>query len=323
MAHRLLLADDSVTIQKVIELTFADEEIDVTAVSDGDQAITRLEVEPFDIVLADIGMPGKDGFEVAAFVKARPALAHVPVILLTGAYETVDDARVIEVGASAVLAKPFDPQVLVARVRGLLRSVPGARPPVATRPAQETTGADASAAASASVPVAPPSVDDYFERLDRAFANLNVPLEARDPMRPPARQASQSEALSDPTAAPIEPAAAPVVSPEHTGSSATATPIVTEIGPRAESPSPVAPVETPAGLAQTFATLLAVEQGELPPSALATPSGVNEDKLVDRIARRVVEQMGDRAVRDLAADIVSRTAERLVREEIDRIKAGN
>jgi DNA-binding response OmpR family regulator len=315
MAHRLLLADDSVTIQKVIELIFADEPIDVVAVSDGDQAITRLEAERFDIVLADIGMPGKDGFEVAAFLKARSALAHVPVILLTGAFEPVDEVRVTEVGASAVLAKPFDPQVLVARVRELLRGGHGARPPMATRPAQETRGADVLAAAAANT-TAKPSVDDYFERLDRAFANLNVPLEPRDLTR-------SAASLSEPTPAPIEPAAAPVASPEHATTSATLTPTVAENGPRTESPSPADALATRPGLAQIFATLLAVEQGELPPSALAAPSGVNEDQLVDRIARRVVEQMGDRAVRDLAADIVSRTAERLVREEIDRIKAGN
>ena len=76
------------------------------------------------------------------------------------------------------------------------------------------------------------------------------------------------------------------------------------------------------GLAGTFATLLAVEQGELPPSALTPPGAGAEAELVDRIARRVVEQISDRAVREMAADIVSRTAERLVREEIDRIKAG-
>ena len=79
MTHRLLLADDSVTIQRVIELTFADEDVKVVAVSDGDQAIARLNAEPPDIVLADIGMPGKTGYEVAAYVKRTPRLAHIPV----------------------------------------------------------------------------------------------------------------------------------------------------------------------------------------------------------------------------------------------------
>ena len=65
MPHRLLLADDSVTIQKVIELTFADEDVTVVAVGDGDAAIAKLSAEAFDVVLADVGMPGKDGYEVA------------------------------------------------------------------------------------------------------------------------------------------------------------------------------------------------------------------------------------------------------------------
>jgi CheY-like chemotaxis protein len=91
--YTLLLADDSVTIQRVIELTFADEDIQVTAVSDGEQAIQCLETAPPDIVLADIGMPGRNGYEVARFIKQSPKLAHIPVVLLTGAFEPVDQAR--------------------------------------------------------------------------------------------------------------------------------------------------------------------------------------------------------------------------------------
>jgi CheY-like chemotaxis protein len=92
VTHTLLLADDSVTIQRVIELTFADEDVQVVAVSDGDQAIARLESAPPDIVLADIGMPGKNGYEVARYVKQSPKLSHIPVVLLTGAFEPVDQA---------------------------------------------------------------------------------------------------------------------------------------------------------------------------------------------------------------------------------------
>ena len=71
----LLLADDSVTIQRVIELTFADEDIRVVAVADGQQAIDRSASQRPDIVLADIGMPEASGYEVAQFVRAQPALA--------------------------------------------------------------------------------------------------------------------------------------------------------------------------------------------------------------------------------------------------------
>src|SRR3954463_5309660 len=101
----LLLADDSVTIQRVIELTFADQDIDVVAVSDGDQAIARLDSIPPDIVLVDVGMPGKSGYEVAAYVKQSPRLSHIPVVLLTGAFEPVDEARAAGAGCDGVLAK--------------------------------------------------------------------------------------------------------------------------------------------------------------------------------------------------------------------------
>ena len=109
MAHKLLLADDSVTIQRVIELTFADEDIDVTTVGDGQLAIDRLDTDPPDIVLADIDMPKRDGYEVAAYVKSRPRLAHIPVVL-TGAFEPIDQDRAVAAGSSDVLAKPFEPQ---------------------------------------------------------------------------------------------------------------------------------------------------------------------------------------------------------------------
>ena len=93
MNRKLLLADDSVTIQRVVELTFSGEDIDVIAVSDGEQAIARMTAEAPDIVLADIAMPKKNGYEVAAFVKEHPTLSKVPVLLLAGAFEPVDEER--------------------------------------------------------------------------------------------------------------------------------------------------------------------------------------------------------------------------------------
>jgi len=127
MPHRLLLADDSVTIQRVIELTFADEDIEVIAVGDGAEAIRRIESDRPDIVLADVGMPEKDGYEVAAFVKHTPHLQHIPVLLLTGAFEPVDERRAQEVGCDGVLAKPFEPQLVITRVNELLREAPPPR----------------------------------------------------------------------------------------------------------------------------------------------------------------------------------------------------
>jgi hypothetical protein len=269
-------------------------------------------------------MPVKDGFEVAAFIKGRPALQHVPVILLTGAFDPVDDARVAAVGAAAVLAKPFEPQVLVSRVRDLLRSAKPASPDTAT-PAP-TADAPRLVVATTTPEAASSSVDEYFDRLDKAFATLNAPLEPRQVTRfPRAVPSPETESRPPEDEARIE---SLPDGPANVETAATAV-FASENGDGAETvgdpgPTVVAGAAAPrdSSLAKTFATLLAVEQGELPASALAPGSHRNEDALVDRIVRRVIEQMGDRAVRDLATEIVSRTAERLVREEIDRIKSG-
>ena len=97
MGKKILLADDSITIQKVIELTFSDEDFDVVTVGNGRLALEKLpEVRP-DIVLCDIIMPEKDGYEVCEHIKTNPTYAHVPVLLLTGAFEPFDQERAARV----------------------------------------------------------------------------------------------------------------------------------------------------------------------------------------------------------------------------------
>src|SRR4026209_944329 len=124
MPHKLLLADDRVTIPRVLELTFADEDVQVIAVGNGQEAIERVQRDRPDIVLADVGMPERNGYEVAASVKATRATAHIPVVLLTGAFEPVDEGRARTVGCDGVLVKPFEPQLAISRA-----PEPPARPP--------------------------------------------------------------------------------------------------------------------------------------------------------------------------------------------------
>jgi CheY-like chemotaxis protein len=122
MVNRILLADDSITIQKVVNLTFADEGIEVVSVSNGDQAERRLnEVNP-DLVLADIFMPGKNGYELCEAIKENPQFQNVPVVLLVGAFEPFDQAEARRVRADAHLTKPFESRTLVETVRKLINS---------------------------------------------------------------------------------------------------------------------------------------------------------------------------------------------------------
>src|SRR5262249_24883857 len=119
-AHTLLLADDSVTIQRVVALTFANEDINVIACGDSDRAMASLRQTRPDIVLADVSMAGQSGYDLARHIKTTPQLNGIPVILLTGALEAVDPARAAEVACDAVLTKPLEPSKVVEQVKQLL-----------------------------------------------------------------------------------------------------------------------------------------------------------------------------------------------------------
>lgn len=199
MRRKLLLADDSITVQRVIELTFSDEGLDIVTVGDGAQAIARLQQDRPDIVLADLNMPGADGYAVAEHVKRGSDLVeHTRVVLLTGAFEPVDQDRARGLGVDGVLAKPFEPHVAIELVRQLLDQAPLA-PPRGEGESDWTAGVPAPAAAGSNwgedagaAPVTavaagypfepgtatarstPAELDDYFKRLDEALTNAGL-----------------------------------------------------------------------------------------------------------------------------------------------------
>jgi CheY-like chemotaxis protein len=361
VAPTLLLADDSLTIQRVIELTFADEDIQVVAVSDGDQAIERLDSSPPDIVLADVGMPGRNGYEVARYIKQSPTLSHIPVVLLTGAFEPVDQAKAAEAGCDGVLAKPFEPQLVIGRVKELLARPRQVAEPLdvklAPPPAAEV---EPSAAPLADRPVEAPvgraaqsaSAHDYFGRLDSAFASLSEPSPASST---PATGSSGVDWLiveSKPTE--TQPADLPLAfAPpardfeKSTSDGATsaasdrtvimkarpsdaATIVWPQAPPEMETQQPISYPAAPTTLppiADPFAALLAAEQNQPTPTAAPTwppppqHQTIDTADLVEQVTRRVLERLSDRVVRETVADIVSSIAERRVREEIERIKA--
>jgi CheY-like chemotaxis protein len=119
MGKKILLADDSITIQKVIELTFSDEDFEVVTVGNGRLAVEKVQDVRPDLVLCDIIMPEKDGYEVCDFIKRHPQLSNVPVLLLTGAFEPFDQERAARVQCDGFLAKPFEPETLIAKVKDL------------------------------------------------------------------------------------------------------------------------------------------------------------------------------------------------------------
>lgn len=127
MAIKILLADDSLTIQKVVELTFSDGDTRLLAVGNGDKAVQALDEFQPDIVLADVVMPGLTGYDVCDAVKKRPGGEFVPVVLLTGTFEPFDRTRAERVGSDSIVTKPFDSHALQGLVRELVSKARAAR----------------------------------------------------------------------------------------------------------------------------------------------------------------------------------------------------
>jgi CheY-like chemotaxis protein len=144
MPKTLLLADDSVTIQKVVGITFANEDVELVTVDNGDDALARARVLKPDIVLADVSMPGLDGYALCSALKAEPELSHIPVLLLAGTFDNFNEARAAEAQVDAHIAKPFEAQALVDQVHRLLERAAGPAAPAAT-PAEVSHEAEASA----------------------------------------------------------------------------------------------------------------------------------------------------------------------------------
>lgn len=119
MSIKLLVADDSITIQKVIGIIFGGEEYSLTVVDNGRSAIEKArEILP-DVLLIDALMPGMTGYEVAEAVRATPALASKPILILTGSFEPFDEDKAKKCGADDFLAKPFESQQIVSKVKEL------------------------------------------------------------------------------------------------------------------------------------------------------------------------------------------------------------
>jgi len=120
MRRTILLADDSPTIQRLVTNTFADADYEIISVSNGDAAIKKFEEIHPHVVLADIYMPGKNGYEVCAYVRQHRTVGDTPVVLLVGAFDAFDEDKAKQIGATANITKPFEPQALVALVESVM-----------------------------------------------------------------------------------------------------------------------------------------------------------------------------------------------------------
>jgi CheY-like chemotaxis protein len=181
MRKTILLADDSPTIRRLVIQTFADADFKIVEVTNGDAAIQAMEEVKPSVVLADLYMPGKNGYEVCTFIRNHPRLNAIPVILLVGAFDAFNDETAKQAGATANIKKPFEPGGLIELVTSVLSGDAGAvnepEPVKETRPKPQRMAKSAPAAAPAPQPAAAagPAHEDDLLGLKAIFVQEPAP----------------------------------------------------------------------------------------------------------------------------------------------------
>jgi CheY-like chemotaxis protein len=307
---KILVADDSATMRRVLEMTFAGEDASVVSVDSGDAALNKLGDFSPDVVFVDAGLAGGDGYEVARRIKAQPGAAKVAVIVMASQHNPYDDGKGRAVGVDDHISKPFDTQSVIDRVGQVLsrpRSNPTGehvRPAAAAaqqvaRPATPAASAPVAAAAAAAPPVR------------MAGQGTRLGMGAPMPLAPTA-QAAAKPAPAPAPAAPLRPNATIPLAPP------TAKPVV-----QAPAPPLAAVAKPPAAPVPVAAPVAAAPVAAAPVSAAVTADlasklgqlGLTRDQIegVLALSREVIEQV--------VWEVVPQLAEQLIKEELQRLTA--
>ncbi len=356
--RKLLLADDSATIQKVIDLTFADEGVRVVTFGNGQDAIDQLlEVQP-DIVLADVFMPARNGYEVCEYVKTNEKLKHIPVVLLVGSFEPFDEAEARRVGADDILTKPFQSiRRLIDRVGALVTSPPVEKEnPTAELPKVEEPEAEEElmdtyeleVTTADTLPLEQALIDHKEQKVEQPVAATES-LPREETMTSETRDDSQSDSDVLLDIGEFEPVHASAdddfvldLDDELAPAYAAAPPVRTFVEPEVKEAVAAASAYEPAYQPQVHSSFADTQEfaSEMQEAAVAEPepvvaaepepvaapvasspavaSGQLTPEMIDMIARRVVEMMSDKVVREIAWEVVPDLAELLIKEQLEK-----
>jgi len=199
---KILVADDNSNVQKTVALALADLGVEVVAVNNGEAAVRKLADIAPDLILADIFMPVRNGYEVCEYVKKDSRFAHVPVVLLVGAFDPLDEREAQRVGADGILKKPFvPPDPLIAMIKALLDRTLGDRlvTVAASKPAASVQGKAGGVATAEEHPPAPETpdempIEEFQPPVDRlSFGDGERPMAFGQLLDTPAQESSPSE----------------------------------------------------------------------------------------------------------------------------------
>ncbi len=334
MSIKILLADDSITIQKVVGIIFGGDEYSLTVVDNGKAAVEKArELKP-DVLLIDALMPGMSGYEVCEAVRATPAISTTPILLLTGSFEPFDETKAKNCGADDFLAKPFESQQIVTKVKELVdQSSPRTAAPVApvapvapsvteasvaTEAANDIWGAFTAPEEPVAAAATPPAAPDPAEGFD-IFDMVGEEPEA--PTTSPSADSSSTDKGTGSQWIPVEEETfeyeEETVDEHMTPAFGVPEPTVEEsmfgdgdFGASAVPP-PVPEVKAVPVMEQAPAGVPAM------PAATSTPAGLTEAQLREALAsasKDVIERIVWEVVPDLA--------EVLIKEAIRKIKEG-
>jgi CheY-like chemotaxis protein len=204
MGKRILIADDSVTIQKAFAMTLGSEDVAITAARSADEGLTLARQTRPDLVIADASMPGRSGYELCAALKADAALRAIPVYILSSNQQPFDEAKGQQVGADGTFVKPWDTAAMIEKIKDAASRPSGAaaRPAAAAPPPRATTSLPAAALG-----------DEYDVDMEAPAPRDTAPAPARTTASSmptaPAMPAAPPPAAAPPSARPVAPAAAP------------------------------------------------------------------------------------------------------------------
>ena len=313
---KLLLADDSVTIRKVVELTFADEGVDVTTVPTGEEAMLKfVEIEP-DIVMLDVNMPDPTGYQICEMIKQDEATGHIPVLLMVGSFEPFDQDEAERVGADGFIVKPFQSiRDLVAKVNELLGPEKEAIPPV-----PETNDIESlyEKSFAETYKMDDEGTNDIFlgnAGMDDEIIEMSHPSgDQPEPLQVEKKQEELEDDL-DPLSLPVDDADVTFEGFDWAARPAGDEPAVEEPEPPANGdPEPLSE-DVPVLDLDEVDTLRDIEV-EPEPAHHTAEIEEPSDEFITLVARRVVEKLSDRVIREIAKDAVPRIAENLIREAL-------
>lgn len=346
----ILLADDSITIQKVVGIIFGSDDYALTVVDNGKAAVQKAQELQPDVLLIDALMPGMNGYEVCEAIRKDAALATKPILLLTGSFEPFDEDKARQCGADDHIVKPFESQQIVVKVQelyqiGLNRAggVAVAAPVVtpAVSPAEATVAEEPfvfqqTASPFADIPAIPEPVV-AFEPSVAPAAALAAPAAEPEPVRSlddpwgaftqhPAAAPAVEEPVVSPfetnqadLAAPVEAAATPAVQSQSDNIGASWVPVEEQTFEFREEPAEELPEAVPAFSPDAFEPIAAVEPvveqvAELPSQMVAPIETVTESAVVAPVAGAVA--LTDEQLKTALMAASKETIERIVWEVV-------